>query len=104
MRVFAIAHFLAQNAADDAVTRRGDIQRFGKPVGDHRIVGGGTGKSLGGHALAEIIGRLAGIAGELRKQLRIIGGIGQRRYVGVVLAEARIIAGPPISIFSTVVG
>src|SRR3546814_12746995 len=40
LRVFAIAHFFLENAADDAMTRHPDVESLGKPAGEDRKSGG----------------------------------------------------------------
>ena len=85
MRVFAIPHLFLQRAADGAVIRCFDRKRLGKPVGNHRIIGGGAGIGLGGKTLAQRIGCLAVIGLQGFNQIGIVRRIGNHRDIGMVL-------------------
>ncbi|MND52211.1 hypothetical protein D3C80_432200 [compost metagenome] len=88
MRIFAVTHGFLQHAADRPVSRRLDFERFGKPVGNRRVIGRGASIGLGSQLLAESIFRLAAIGLQCLDQQRIIGRIGDDRNIGVVLGRS----------------
>ena len=64
-----------------------DLQRFGEPAGDRRIIGGGAGKGLGRQLLAEIQRQRAEIHLQRIEHRGIVGGVGDDGDIGVVLGR-----------------
>ena len=101
MRVLAIAQRLDQFSAEGAIVRGIVVQRVREPVRDRGIVGGGARIGFRRQSLSQLQGNHAAVAAPFRRALfrsRMDRPPRSRRMW--FLAAARIIAGPPMSMFS----
>ena len=86
MRIFAIAQRRAQRARQAERFGEGDaLVCEGEPAGDHRIIGGGGGISLGREHAAEVVAGRATLFVHFGDQPGIVGGIGDDRDAFVIL-------------------
>ena len=90
---------MGQGSGDGLARRGGVLDLTGEPAGDGGVIGGGAGEGAGGQTLAQ-----GQIGGPLRFQrLKDQGdafAIHGDRHMAVFLEPERIMAGPPMSIFS----
>ena len=77
------------------------MSRRGSQIGgDGRIVLGGTPERLEGEPSARLVGEAAPARPELLEHGGVLGGIGDHPDAAVILGRARIMLGPPMSMFS----
>ena len=100
-RGFAVAQLLGEPAAKGPPGRRRLAQRLGEPRADRRVVGGRARVGLGGQRLAQLQRGGAAVPAHGIQDAAASLGVDDDGDGGVVLAAARIIAGPPMSMFST---
>jgi hypothetical protein len=62
------------------------MQRFGEPVGDRRVIGGGARVSLGGERLAQLERDHAAVLRQFVQHLCIVGGLDHHGDIAMVLS------------------
>src|SRR5262249_7778510 len=87
VRVLAVAQGFREPAADGAIGRRWIAQRGCEPIRDGGVIGGSAAIGLGGEPLAQRQCGRAVVLLKLRQQRRIIIGVDDHGYVGVVLGR-----------------
>src|SRR5690606_20720381 len=85
MRVFAIAHHLAQRAGKAAIGDVLEVDFACEPARNGAVIGGGARIGLGGEFLAQCVGNAACLDG--LKNFGIVGGVDDDGYIGVVLGR-----------------
>src|SRR6266481_26261 len=85
MRVFAVSQRFDKATAESTEIRRSVVKFARKPIGDGSVIGGGSGKSLGGEPSAQRVRRHSAMDRQLGDQVRIVVGFHDDGNVGVVL-------------------